>query len=383
MTDASEMVSIAGMDLTTTAYGTWSGGRFMHFGETLSEERYFQCIETAWQAGMRTFVTSDVYGNGKADELLGRALAKYPREEYCLVGMIGHDFYEGQREGNKGYPRFTEKHLRADGDFTAYMEMACRKSLERCGVEYFDLVMLHNPDEIGYTSDAVWDGMKHLKSQGLTRMLGIAPGPANGFTLDLIHCFEKFGECIDWAMLIFNPLEPWPTHLLLPACQKAGIRVLTRVVDYGGVFHGTLSADHAFRPGDHRTYRPEGWVGAGLAKWEKMKHLADKYSLTPLQFSAIWCLSQAPVESVVPTFIQEAGENAAPIEDLICQFANLPSVRFTAAEVEEIRAIGDNTGCMTLKGASKRHETSQRADEWPMREDLLEVARRWNLGEAW
>jgi hypothetical protein len=60
------------MEPTTTAYGTWSGGRFMHFGETLSEERFIGCIETAYDAGIRTFVTSDVYGNGKADELLGR-----------------------------------------------------------------------------------------------------------------------------------------------------------------------------------------------------------------------------------------------------------------------------------------------------------------------
>jgi len=35
------------MDLTKTAYGTWSGGRFMHFGETLGEERFICCIETA------------------------------------------------------------------------------------------------------------------------------------------------------------------------------------------------------------------------------------------------------------------------------------------------------------------------------------------------
>ena len=43
------------MEPTTTAYGTWSGGRFMHFGETLSEDRFIRCIETAYQAGIRTF----------------------------------------------------------------------------------------------------------------------------------------------------------------------------------------------------------------------------------------------------------------------------------------------------------------------------------------
>ena len=50
---------------------------------------------------------------------------------------------------------------------------------------------------------------------------------------------------------------------------------------------------------------------------------------------------------------------------------------------EAIRQIGDNTGCMMLKGASKRHSTSERPDEWPMREDLLEVAGRYGLGSDW
>ena len=52
--------------------------------------------------------------------------------------------------------------------------------------------------------------MAALRDAGLTRALGVAPGPANGFTLDVIDCFERFGDRIDWAMVILNPLEPWP-----------------------------------------------------------------------------------------------------------------------------------------------------------------------------
>jgi aryl-alcohol dehydrogenase-like predicted oxidoreductase len=121
------------MEPTTTAYGTWSGGRFMHFGETLSEARFIGCIETAYEAGIRTFVTSDVYGNGKADELLGVALKGVDRSTYSLVGMIGHDFYEGQRQGSKGYPRFTDPELRGPAGYGDFIKMACSKELERCG----------------------------------------------------------------------------------------------------------------------------------------------------------------------------------------------------------------------------------------------------------
>jgi hypothetical protein len=129
--------------------------------------------------------------------------------------------------------------------------------------------------------------------------------------------------------------------------------------------------------------RADGWVEHGLEKIEKMKPIAEKHGLTLVQFAAIWNLSQPAVESVVPTFIQEAGEGVRSIEDRIRDFAALPEVRLSAEEVEQVRRIGDNTGCMALKGASKRHEVSERPDEWPMRDDLLELAGRHGLGTEW
>src|SRR5947208_7038921 len=123
------------MDVTRNAFGTWSGGRYMHFGEPLSEERFLNVIQHAYRQGIRTFMTADVYGSGAADELLGRALAGLPRESFCLVGAVGHDFYKGQRAGSKGFPRFTDPALRTPREFKDYLRMATEKSLQRCGVE--------------------------------------------------------------------------------------------------------------------------------------------------------------------------------------------------------------------------------------------------------
>jgi aryl-alcohol dehydrogenase-like predicted oxidoreductase len=371
------------MNLTKTAYGTWSGGRFMHFGEMLSEERYRDCIRLAYDSGVRTFVTADVYGQGKADEALGEALADYPRDSYCLVGTIGHDFYEGTRNGSAGYPRFTDPALRSPAEYRDFLRMACEWSLQSCRTDHFDLLMLHNPDENGFTQEGVWKGMSALKEEGMIERIGMAPGPANGFTLDIVHSFEEFGELIDWAMIILNPLEPWPGQFVLPAAKKHGVDILTRVVDYGGIFHDDLKPGHEFRPGDHRAYRPEGWVDHGNEKMEKMRSVAEAHGLSMLHFACAWNLSQEPVKSVVPTFIQEAGDGARPIEDKIREYAALPDEVLTAEEVEAVRAIGDNTGCMALKGASKRHETSERPDEWPMREELVELAERYDLGTEW
>lgn len=373
------------MDLTRTAFGSWSGGRFMHFGEALDDERYCALVRHSYEKGTRTFVTADVYGSGRADTLLGEALKGIPRDSYCLVGMVGHDFYSGLRAGSKGYPRFTEPGLRTADQYESYLVEATEKSLERCAASQFDLVMLHNPDSIGYTSPRVWDGMNTLKERGLTARLGIAPGPANGFTLDLIESFERYGNLMDWAMIILNPFEPWPGQFALPAAVQANIKILARVVDYGGIFHDDVRPGHHFKDGDHRSFRPAGWVEHGVQKLEKIRAIIERHQLTPLQLAALWDLAQKPVASVVPTLIQEAYDGAKTIEQKADELAALPEPNpLTPEEVLEISAIGDNTGCMNLKGASTRHFGQEpRADEWPMRDDLSAVATRWGLNPEW
>ena len=371
------------MNLTETAYGTWSGGRYMHYGEMLTEERYQDCIKLAYDSGIRTFVTADVYGVGRADEALGKALEGVGRDTYCLVGMIGHDHYKGERQGSSGYPRFTNPELNSPKEYKDFLLKQCSDSLKNCQTDHFDLVMLHNPDELGYISDEVWSGMEYLKKEGLSERLGIAPGPANGFTLDMVHAFENFGELIDWAMIILNPLEPWPGQHVLGAAEANGVDILTRVVDYGGLFFDIMKPGYEFKPGDHRAYRPDGWIERGCDLISKMRPIAEKHNLSLIQLACIWNLSQSPVKSVVPTCIQEPNPDAPSIEDMIKEVSSLPKMRLEPDEVEAIRMIGDNTGCMSLKGASERHTESTRPDEWPMREDLLIMAEKYGLSNNW
>src|SRR5438067_2114652 len=127
--------------------------------------------------------------------------------------------------------------------------------------------------------------------------------PADGFTLDLIDCFERFGDVIDWAMVILNPLEPWPGELVLPAAARHDVKVITRVVDYGGLFHDDVLPGHEFPRFDHRSFRPDGWVEAGRAKLDRMRPIADRHGLTPLQLACQWNLAHGPVRVVAPTLI--------------------------------------------------------------------------------
>ena len=303
-----------------------------------------------------------------------------PRDDYCLVGAVGHDFYKGERDGPRGFPRFTDSRLRDAGEYGSYLRMAAERSLERIGVDRFDLLLLHNPDRIGYSSEAVWGGMAALREAGLTSQIGVAPGPANGFTLDLISCFERFGERIDWAMIILNPFEPWPGELCLDAAVRHDVKVITRVVDYGGLFWGDLRPGMELVKGDHRAFRPDGWIEAGLEKLKRVEPVADRHELTTIQLACQWNLSHPAVECVVPTLIQEHGPEARPIEAKRDELANLPvTPHLTGDEVAEIRAVGDNTGCMALKGANPLHEGEERPDRWALDDELLAVGERWGI----
>lgn len=360
------------------ALGSWSGGRFMHFGREIDEGR----LEALLRPGpdISTVVTADAYGAGAADALVGRALRGLPRDSYALVGAVGHDFYEGTRAGSKGYPRFTNPALRGPDAYGDYLRRATEASLERCGVDRFDLLMLHNPDRIGYSSEIVWRALTDLRDEGMASRIGLAPGPANGFTLDIIACLERFGSEIEWAMLILNPFEPWPVRLVLPACVEHDVKVLARVVDHGGVFHGDVPDEDQFEPSDHRSFRPDGWVQSGRDRLDRLRPFAERHGLTTLQLAAQWTLGQPAVECVVPTLIQEPGAGARDIEEKRADLAGVPrEVVLSADEMAEIEAIGENAGCMALKGGQPGHAGDEQADSWPVNDDLRAVARRWRI----
>ncbi|HXM86207.1 MAG TPA: aldo/keto reductase, partial [Solirubrobacteraceae bacterium] len=292
----------------------------------------------------------------------------------------GHDFYEGERNGPKGFPRFTDPALRGPDQYASYLRHATERSLERCGIDRFDLLLLHNPDRIGYTSEHVWNGMAALRDAGLTSMIGVAPGPANGFTLDLIDCLERHGELLDWAMIILNPLEPWPGELVLDAAAAHDVSLITRVVDYGGLFHDDVLPGHSFAEYDHRKFRPRGWVEQGR---ERLRPYAERHGLSMLQLACAWNLSQLAVRCVAPTLIQERGASARSVERKRAELAAVRSPSpLSDAEVREIAAIGDNRGSMALKGASPEYSGAPVADRWELDGELATLATRWQIEPA-
>jgi aryl-alcohol dehydrogenase-like predicted oxidoreductase len=181
-------------------------------------------------------------------------------------------------------------------------------------------------------------------------------------------------------MIILNPLEPWPGELCLGAAAAAGVQVITRVVDYGGLFFDDLLPGQELVRGDHRGFRPAGWIEAGRERLDGMRPIADQAGLTMIQLACQWNLAHQPVACVAPTLIQEAGTAARPVEDKRAELAALPAqVRLTDTDVAEIRRLGDNTGCMALKGASPQHSGDDQPDRWTLDVRLRGVADRWRI----
>jgi aryl-alcohol dehydrogenase-like predicted oxidoreductase len=195
----------------------------------------------------------------------------------------------------------------------------------------------------------------------------------------VIDCLERFGDRIDWAMVILNPLEPWPGELVLPAAERHRVKVITRVVDYGGLFHDDVLEGHEFPRHDHRGFRPAGWVEAGRAKLARMRPIAERHGLTPLQLACHWNLAHGPVACVAPTLIEEPGSSKS-IEAKRAELAAVGAESvLSAEEVDAIRAIGDNTGSMLLKGATPDFEGETLPDRWPLDAGLTALADRWGI----
>jgi hypothetical protein len=145
---------------------------------------------------------------------------------------------------------------------------------------------------------------------------------------------------------------------------------------------------HEFPRFDHRSFRPAGWVEAGREKLDRLRSIAERRGLTMLQLACEWNLAHPPVYTVVPTLIQESGADAKAIEAKREELAAIsvpdgPDAErgpvLSADEVREIRAVGDNTGCMALKGASPEFEGDAQPDRWPLTDELVDVAARWQI----
>jgi hypothetical protein len=173
---------------------------------------------------------------------------------------------------------------------------------------------------------------------------------------------------------------------LRDAARSRGVSLIARVLDYGGLFHDDVLPGHSFAAHDHRMFRPDGWIENGRERLGEMRPIAERHGLTMLQLACAWNLAHTPVRCVAPTLIQEPGPRARPIEDKRAELAAAAELiarsPLTPQEALQIRELGDNFGCMALKGANPEHTGPSRPDRWSLDGDLAALAARWGIDPA-
>ncbi|MBC6469644.1 aldo/keto reductase [Actinomadura alba] len=257
------------MTVTRIGMGTAPiGGLFSSVGDAAAEATF----AAAWAGGVRYFDTAPHYGVGTAERRLGAFLAGLDpaaRAEAVVSTKVGRLLEPGRTE--PGTESFHEgASLVRRRDYTregVYRSLA--DSLERSGLDAFDIALIHDPDD--HWPEAVWEAypaLERLRDEGAVRAIGVGMNqtamPARFVTETDIDCVMVAGR--------YSLLDRGAEEELLPLCAERGVGVLV-----AAVFNSGVLADP--RPGAHYDYAPAPATVLRRARWMADRCTAHGVSL--------------------------------------------------------------------------------------------------------
>jgi aryl-alcohol dehydrogenase-like predicted oxidoreductase len=254
-------------------------------------------LHRAAELGVSLIDTSDAYGFGKNEELVGRAL-KGRRDRYVLATKFGNVRHPDGRQEVNGQPD--------------YVAQACEASLKRLGVEAIDLYYIHRVDTATPIEDTV-GAMARLVEQGKVRALGISEAAPQ--TLRRAHATHPMAALQTEYSLWTRDVE----QELLSVCEELGVGFVAYSPLGRGFLTGTVPSLDVLGPTDRRRDMPR-FQGENLEhNWrmvEKLKELAAGEGCTPAQLAIAWLLSRKPFVVPLPGAKQRRWleENAAAVD---------------------------------------------------------------------
>ena len=276
-----------------------------HFGP-MKDEESLAAIDTALELGVNFIDTSDAYGAGYSETLLGRALKG--RRDKVLIATKGGNVMVGP---NRGKRIFTPD----------YIDGVLHESLKRLQSDYIDLYQLHNPSVDVIERGEVWDVLERRKKEGKIRHYGLSIN-----TMEEGVAAVKDGRS-ETIQVEYNLLAQEPAEAFFPLAQTANIGIIARVPLKRGILTGKLTAadEQRFTGEDvrARSFKGEAFRKE-LAKAEQLRFLVHGPVQTLTQAAIAFCVAHPAVSVTIPgarnaTQMREnaAGADATlPPEDL-------------------------------------------------------------------
>jgi aryl-alcohol dehydrogenase-like predicted oxidoreductase len=230
-------------------------------------------IHRAVELGVDMIDTSDAYGAGKNEELVGRAL-KGIRDKLVLATKFGNLQAPAGQRGVDGRPD--------------YVIEACEKSLKRLGVDMIDLYYIHRVDTEVPIEDTV-GAMVKLKTQGKIRFLGISEAAPE--TLRRAHRAHPMTALQTEYSLWTRDAE----DELFDACAALGIGYVAYSPLGRGMLTGAITGDASLSEKDRRRQHPRfqsQHLDHNVTLLAKLKELASMENCTPAQLSLAWVMSR-------------------------------------------------------------------------------------------
>jgi aryl-alcohol dehydrogenase-like predicted oxidoreductase len=255
-----------GMSFSYTSFGGYN------------DEESLKVLTRAADLGVTLWDTSDIYGDGKNEELIGRWFKETGRrDEIFLATKFGNMRDPQGKPGVRGDPK--------------YVHEACRASLERLGVDHIDLYYQHRVDPDVPIEETV-KAMAELKEQGKIRYLGISECSAASLRRACkVHPIAA-------AQMEYSPfaleIESEQTNFLKTA-RELGVKIVAYSPLGRGFLTGSIKSRDDLDESDNRRNHPrfsDQHFGDNLKLVEKLSELAAKKGCTPGQLSVAWVLAQ-------------------------------------------------------------------------------------------
>ncbi|HEY7471735.1 MAG TPA: aldo/keto reductase family protein [Gemmatimonadota bacterium] len=277
-------------------------GSWLTYGGTVEEATARRCIERALELGVNFIDTANVYGQGRAEEVVGRALVGHPRDSYVLATKVY--FPMGAGPNARGLSR---KHV--------YEQ--CRHSLRRLGVDYVDLYQCHRWDEETPLEETC--GIMHdLVREGKVLYWGVSEWSAAQIRGAVELCRERGWPPPSSDQPEYNALQRSVEREVLPTTRDLGMGNVVWSPLAQGILTGKyLSVDDL--PEGSRASGPQGGFMRRYLRPEvldavaRLGGLAAETGCTVPQLALAWCLRRPEVTSVIvgATSTRHVDENVA------------------------------------------------------------------------